>query len=133
MTPLSCALEDNAFLREYNMLMSAMHVTVSKHLFTEQFEVVWANDYYYEMTGYTREEYVALFNNSCADYFADFPEVFEELSAAVMGAVAAGKPGYECLLQMPQRTAAACGSGSWACSPARRWTAFPSSTPRSPA
>ena len=32
-----------------------------------------------------------------------------------------------------RRTAAACGSGSWACSPARRWTAFPSSTPRSPA
>ena len=101
--------DDNALLREYNMLMSAMHVSVSKHLFTEKFEVVWANDFYYEMTGYTREEYVALFNNNCADYFADFPEVFEELSAAVMGAVAAGKPGYECLLQMPQKN----GSRLW--------------------
>ncbi len=95
------SIGESALLRDYNMLMSALHVSVSKHLMTEKFEVVWANDFYYEMTGYTREEYVTLFNNNCADYFADFPDVFEELSATVMGAVAAGEPGYECLLQMP--------------------------------
>lgn len=99
----SFPIDESALLREYNMLMSAMHVSVSKHLMTEKFEVVWANDFYYEMTGYTREEYVTLFNNNCADYFADYPEVFNELSAVVMEAAAAGKPGYDCLLQMPQK------------------------------
>lgn len=31
---------------DYNMLMSAMNVSVSKHLMDENFTVVWANDYF---------------------------------------------------------------------------------------
>ena len=37
---------------DYNMLMSAMNVSVSKHLMDENFTVVWANDYFYSQTLY---------------------------------------------------------------------------------
>ena len=33
--------------------MNALDVSVSKHLLDEHFTVVWANDRYYEMFGYT--------------------------------------------------------------------------------
>ena len=92
---------ESALLREYNMLMSALHVSVSKHLFTERFEVVWANDYYYAMTGYTREEYEDLFDNCCAAYFASEPDEYTALSKAVVEAYEAGEPGYELLMHMP--------------------------------
>ncbi|WP_143412152.1 bifunctional diguanylate cyclase/phosphodiesterase [Arabiibacter massiliensis] len=95
------ALDSGSLLREYNMLMSALRVSVSKHLMTERFEVVWANDFYYQLTGYTRQEYEGLFNNNVADYFADYPDEFSDLARIVMEAVAAGEPGYECLLHMP--------------------------------
>lgn len=97
----SAVLEQSALLREYNMLMSAMHVSVSKHLFTEKFEVVWANDFYYEMIGYTQEEYERLFNNNCYDYFASEPGEYARMADAVLTAHAAGEPGYELLLNMP--------------------------------
>lgn len=42
---------------EYNMLMSSMHVSVGKHLLDPYFTVIWANDFFYEKTGYGREEY----------------------------------------------------------------------------
>ena len=32
---------------DYNMLMSAMNVSVSKHLMDENFTGGWANDYFY--------------------------------------------------------------------------------------
>lgn len=38
---------------EYILLMNALDVSVSKHLLDEHFTVVWANDRYYEMFGYT--------------------------------------------------------------------------------
>lgn len=98
---ISAVLEQSALLREYNMLMSALHVSVSKHLFTEKFEVVWANDFYYEMIGYTREEYVRLFNNNCFDYFAGERDKYERMAKTVLGAYEAGQPGYELLLNMP--------------------------------
>lgn len=92
---------ESALLREYNMLMSTLGVSVSKHLFTERFEVVWANDYYYAMTGYTRTEYENLFDNCCAAYFAGEPEEYAQLSRAVVEAYEAGEPGYESLIHMP--------------------------------
>ena len=42
---------------EYNMFMTMMNVSVSKHLFDKHFTVLWANDYFYELIGYTKEEY----------------------------------------------------------------------------
>lgn len=54
---------------EYNLLMTSLHVCVSKHLMDEYFTVVWANDFFYESTLYTKEEYKAKYHNECSTYF----------------------------------------------------------------
>ena len=42
---------------EYSLLMSLMGVSVSKHLLDEHFTLLWANDFYYDLIGYPKEEY----------------------------------------------------------------------------
>ena len=42
---------------EYNTLMRLLGVSVSKHLLDEHFTLVWANDFYYELIGWPKEEY----------------------------------------------------------------------------
>ena len=54
---------------EYNMLMSSMHVSVGKHLLDPYFTVIWANDFFYEKTGYGREEYEATMSASIIQPF----------------------------------------------------------------
>lgn len=93
----------DSIVKEYNMLMSAMRVSVSKHLMEPKFHVVWANDYYYEMTGYTKEEYDTLFHGNCADYYADEQEEYAKLSKIVVDALQSGAPRYELTLRMPQK------------------------------
>lgn len=95
--------DQHAILYEYNMLMSSLKVSVSKHLLTDRLEVVWANDFYYEMTGYTREEYEDLFHGCVASYYVDEPEEFARLSQAINEARFKGDPQYECLLSMPHK------------------------------
>ena len=41
---------------EYNLLMNVLEVSVSKHLADEHFTCIWANDYYYQMIRYSKEE-----------------------------------------------------------------------------
>ena len=38
---------------EYAALMHLLGVSVSKHLLDEHFTLIWANEYYYEFTGWT--------------------------------------------------------------------------------
>lgn len=45
---------------EYNLLMGLTGASVSKHLLDEHFTLLWANDFYYDMIGYPKEEYEAL-------------------------------------------------------------------------
>ena len=94
---------------DYNMLMSAMNVSVSKHLMDENFTVVWANDYFYSQTLYTKQEYEAIYDNSCRKYFAQYPEEYEKMAMAVEQALLKGKSGYECICRMPLKD----GSCSW--------------------
>ena len=54
---------------EYNAFMTLMNVSVSKHLFDEHFTVLWANDYFYQLIGYTKDEYEASFHNHVDEYF----------------------------------------------------------------
>lgn len=58
---------------EYNAFMTLMNVSVSKHLFDEHFTVLWANDYFYHLIGYTKEEYVTRFHNHVDEYFKENP------------------------------------------------------------
>ena len=39
---------------EYDTLMNLLHVSVSKHILDEYYTLVWCNDYYYELIGYSR-------------------------------------------------------------------------------
>ena len=52
---------------EYDELMSTLRVSVSKHFLDESFSLVWANDYYYELIRYTKEEYEEKFYNNYPD------------------------------------------------------------------
>ena len=88
---------------EYNLLMSSLHVCVSKHLMDEYFTVIWANDYFYESTLYTKEEYEAIYHNECSTYFKQDPEEYEKFSKAVVEAIEQGRPGYESICKMPQK------------------------------
>lgn len=72
---------------EYNMLTSSLEVSVSKHLLDDDFTLVWANDYYYELTGYTKEEYENIFNNNCREYFKNDLEEYEKIKKAVTNAL----------------------------------------------
>lgn len=60
---------------EYNAFMTLMNVSVSKHLFGGHFTVLWTNDYFYELIGYSVEEYELLFHNHVDEYYRDDPEV----------------------------------------------------------
>ncbi len=65
---------------EYNAFMTLMNVSVSKHLFDEHFTVLWANDYFYQLIGYTKDEYEASFHNHVDEYFKNDPD-----AVALMG------------------------------------------------
>ena len=42
---------------EYSTLMQLLGVSVSKHLLDEHFTLIWANDFYYQLIGWPKEEY----------------------------------------------------------------------------
>ena len=88
---------------EYSLLMSTMGVSVSKHLMDEHYTVLWANDFYYELIGHTKEEYEALFHNQCDLYFKDNEESWNKIVEKVTASVKSGKKGYELFVQMPYK------------------------------
>lgn len=94
---------------EQEMLMQAMRVSVSRHLVDEHFTVVWANDFYYELIGYSREEYEAAFHNHCDEYFRTNEDSWEKIHNKIREMYAAGKTSYELFvpLKIPN------GSTSW--------------------
>lgn len=73
---------------EYSALMGALHVGVSKHKLDEHFTAIWANDFFFEIIKYTREEYVALFHNHVDEYFASAPAALQKITQSVLGALA---------------------------------------------
>lgn len=85
---------------EYNLLMTSMRVSVSKHLLDDHFTVVWANDFYYDLIGYPKEEYEAVFHNQCDLFFRSNTNDWEGIVAAAMGALKAGEPRYEHITRM---------------------------------
>lgn len=80
---------------EYSTLMKLLGVSVSKHLLDEHFTLVWANEFYYEFTGWSKEEYEATFHNRPDLYYKDDPKEWKELSDAVLDALDANKNGYQ--------------------------------------
>lgn len=88
---------------DYSILMSSLKVSVSKHKMDEYLTVVWANDYFYERTLYTREEYEAIYHNHCSTYFQQDMVEFEKFAKAIQTAIDAGDPSYTAVCKMPQK------------------------------
>lgn len=86
---------------EYSLLMSLMGVSVSKHLLDEHFTLLWANDFYYDLIGYPKEEYENLFHNQPDLYFKGHEEAWNILGQKVYEAIANNSNGYEAIMKMP--------------------------------
>lgn len=80
---------------EYDMFMSLMHVSVSKHLFDEHFTVVWANGYFYELIEYTKEEYESQYHNHVDEYYYDNPQALAAMGKIIVDAYEKQENGYE--------------------------------------
>lgn len=86
---------------EYSLLMGLMGVSVSKHLLDEHFTFLWANDFYYDLIGYPKEEYERLFQNRPDIYFKEHKEAWNILGQKVYDAIANNTNGYEAIMKMP--------------------------------
>lgn len=80
---------------EQEMLMQAMKVSVSRHLVDEHYTVVWANEFYYKLIGYTKDEYEALFHNHCDEYYKDDAETWDKIHNRIQDMYAADEKSYE--------------------------------------
>lgn len=85
---------------EYSMLMGVLGASVSKHLMDEHLTCIWANNYYYELIGYTKAEYETRFQNQCDRYFETNPEGWKMLTDRIKSSLAGGKKGYSVYLPM---------------------------------
>lgn len=88
---------------EYSLLMSSLQVSVSKHIVDEHFTVIWANDYYYHLIGYSREEYENTFHNQCDLFFEKNPEDWQHLKQEVIQALADNKKEYDGITRFLQK------------------------------
>lgn len=88
---------------DYNLLMSAMHVSVSKHLLEESFTMVWSNNFYYELIRYPREEYEALFHNRPDLYYQyhHYEEELQKINEMVMKTMQEGRREFSIITRMP--------------------------------
>ena len=88
---------------EYKTLMSVMHVSVGKYLLDDYFTLLWANDYFYERTGYTREELETRFHNRVSEYYQNDPDILQTISDVVTSAFQTGQKQYEHVCKMPRK------------------------------
>ena len=69
---------------EYELLAKSTNASISKHILDEHFTLVAANSRYYEMFGYTKEEYEIRFHNHPDEYYAKDQKEWQELCDVVM-------------------------------------------------
>ena len=91
---------------EYDTLMSMLQTSVSKHLMDEHYTLIWANDFYYRMIQYPREEYESLFHNRPDLYYPyhGYRDEWEKIVAAVTQMLAGGRSGYSLTTRMPVKS-----------------------------
>lgn len=88
---------------EYETLMRLLKVSVSKHLLDEHFTLIWANEFYYELIGWPKEEYEAVFHNRPDLYYQNDQQEWEELTAAVLSALEHHENGYQLLSRIRRK------------------------------
>ena len=94
---------------EYYTLMRILGVSVSKHLIDEHYTLIWANDYYYRLIGWPKEEYEATFHNRPDLYYANHQKEWNELATAVTDTIRNRQSGYNLVTTMPRKN----GSHIW--------------------
>lgn len=88
------------FSNPHDLIVNSLGVSVSKHRLDEHFTLVWANDNYYKLIGYPKDEYENAFDNECDRFFARNPQDWEALVAQVHHAFETGANGYEYVSRM---------------------------------
>ena len=88
---------------EYNTLMHLLKVSVSKHLLDEHFTLIWANEFYYDLIGWPKEEYEKAYHNRPDLYYQSDPSLWTELTETVLAALNAGEGGYQLVTRMRRR------------------------------
>ena len=81
-------------MNEYEMIIEGMHFGVSKHLFDKHFTILWANDYAYGLTGYTKDEFYLKYRNRVDEYYRKDSETFDYMSSVIEGSWKKQKEGY---------------------------------------
>ena len=102
---------------EYMTLMNMLHVSVSKHLLDEDFTMVSANDFYYDMIGYSKAEYEALYANRPSLYYAQDQDEWNRIGTVVAETIGAGKNEYSIPSRLRRKDGPISGSECRAHSP----------------
>ncbi len=89
---------------QYELLTKLMGVSISIHLVDEHLTMLWANDYYYELIEYPKDEYEAIFHNRPDLYFADYPVLNSIINNKIHNALENNINGYEVVIPMPVRS-----------------------------
>lgn len=88
---------------EYNTLMRLLGVSVSKHLLDEHFTLIWANEFYYQLIGWPKDEYEAVYHNRPDLYYQSDPDEWKKLSETVLKALEEGRDGYRLLSRIRRK------------------------------
>lgn len=88
---------------EYSTLMQLLGVSVSKHLLDEHFTLIWANDFYYQLIGWPKEEYEKVFHNRPDLYYANDREEWKRITEVVMETMRRGEKGYKLATRMRRK------------------------------
>ena len=83
--------------------MHLLKVSVSKHLLDEHFTLIWANEFYYDLIGWPKEEYEKAYHNRPDLYYQSDPSLWTELTETVLAALNAGEGGYQLVTRMRRR------------------------------
>lgn len=86
---------------DYNTLMNLLGVSASKHLLDEHFTLIWANDFYYQLIGWPKEEYEAAYHNRPDLYYENDKDLWDDLTRTVIAALSQKKNGYKLVSRMP--------------------------------
>ena len=94
---------------EYDTLMNMLQVSVSKHLLDESYTLVWANDFYYELIGYEKDEYEAIYKNKPNLYYMNDElgihddAAWKQIGDQVAKTLSAGENGYSLTARMRRK------------------------------
>ena len=80
---------------QHELLSKLMGVSISIHLLNKERTLLWANDFYYELIGYSREEYESISNNQAYMFSKHYPELAKMLEDKMHYSLENNIKGYE--------------------------------------